>query len=78
VRALVSLARDRGDPVDRDLAFALAVADLLELPDDTFFELAFCAAAMTPTRLDDPASIAFTREVALAAGYGKRAGCGQA
>jgi hypothetical protein len=47
------------------------VADLLELPDDTLFEDAFCAAAMTPTRLDDPASIAATRKVALAAGYRK-------
>jgi hypothetical protein len=69
VRAEVSFARDRGLPVKRYLTVALAVADLLELPDDTRFIPATAAAMETPTRLDDPASLARTRDIALAAGY---------
>jgi hypothetical protein len=68
VRAEVSFARDHGVPVDREMAFSLAIADLLELPDDTLFVPAVCAAMNTPTQLLDPASIAFTRQVAIAAG----------
>jgi hypothetical protein len=52
VRAEVSFARDRGLPVKRYLTVALAVADLLELPDDTRFIPATAAALETPTRLD--------------------------
>jgi hypothetical protein len=74
VRAEVSFARDKGEPIEQELASALALADLLQLPDDTLFLPAVCAAMGTPTRLDDAASVAFTREVALAAGYGKLAG----
>jgi hypothetical protein len=68
VRAEVSFARDNGEHVQQELAFALAVADLLQLPDDTLFLPAVCAAMEMPTRLDDTTSVAFTREVALAAG----------
>jgi hypothetical protein len=80
VRAEISFARDRGNYVEPELALALAKADLLELPDDTMFVPAIDAASRVPTRLDDPASIAFTREVALQAGYGKLSTteCGQA
>lgn len=71
VRAEVSFARDKGETVEAELAVVLAVADLLELPDDTLFVPAVCAAMGTKARLDDPTSIAFTRKVAVAAGYGK-------
>lgn len=78
VRAAVSSARDHGYHVDRDVALSLALADLLELPDDTLFFPATWAAMEQPTQLDDPASIAFTREVAIAAGYGHGAQNGTA
>jgi hypothetical protein len=65
---MVSLARDNGGEVDGNISFALAVADLLELPDDIAFEAAVEAAAKTSTRLDDRASLAHTRLVAIAAG----------
>jgi hypothetical protein len=71
VRAEVSFARDNGLPVPKELAWPLAVADLLELPDDTLFITATTAAMETPTQMNDPASIARTRDIALAAGYGK-------
>jgi hypothetical protein len=70
VRAAVSFDRDQGLPVDRDLALALAIADLLEMPDDTMFIPATCAAMGTPTQMTDPASMSRTRDIALAAGYG--------
>jgi hypothetical protein len=71
VRAEVSFARDNGRHVQKELSSALAIADLLELPDDTVFVPATTAAMSMPTRLDDAASLARTREVAMAAGYGK-------
>jgi hypothetical protein len=71
VRACVSFARDNGQLVPRDLTWPLAIADLLELPDDTMFVPATCAAMETPTQLTDPASVARTRHIAVAAGYGK-------
>jgi hypothetical protein len=73
VRAEVSSARDRGETVDDDVSFALAIADLLQIPDDALFFPAVVAAMKTPTQLNDPASIRFTREIAIAAGYGKLA-----
>jgi hypothetical protein len=73
VRAEVSFARDNGKPVTRDVATALALADLLELPDDTRFVAAIEAAMKTPTQLNDSASVKFTREIAVAAGYGRLA-----
>ena len=71
VRAEVSLMRDNGQPVERLLTLPLAIADLLELPDDTMFVPAVSAAMATPTQLLDPASLARTRKIALAAGYGQ-------
>jgi hypothetical protein len=78
VRAKISFARDKGKFVQPELAQALALADLLQLPDDTLFLPAVCAAMEMPTRLDDTTSVAFTREVALAAGCGRLGGRGQA
>jgi hypothetical protein len=78
VRAEVSFARDSGGQVEREVALALALADLLELPDDTLFLAAVCQAQSMPTHLDDPASVALTRGAALAAGYGRLAGGGTA
>jgi hypothetical protein len=71
VRAAVSFARDNGLHVDKGVNVPLAIADLLELPDDTMFVPATCAAMATPTQLTDPASMARTRHIALAAGYGQ-------
>jgi hypothetical protein len=73
VRAEVSLARDNGEAIDAYLVLWLAVADLLRLPDDTMFVPAVAAAMATPTRLDDPASLAYTANLARIAGYGKLA-----
>ena len=70
VRAEVSFARDHGSEVPAELGLALAIADLLKLPDDTMFIPATEAAMKTPTRLDDAASLARTREIAVAVGYG--------
>ena len=70
VRAEVSFVRDNGLAVPTELGLALAIADLLELPDDTMFIPATTTAMGTPTRLDDPASLARTRDIATAAGYG--------
>jgi hypothetical protein len=70
-RAAISFARDNGYPIEPHANFWLAIADLMQVPDDALFIPAVEAAARTPTRLDDPASIAFTSEVAIAAGYGK-------
>jgi hypothetical protein len=71
VRAEVSFARDNGQDVAREVTFALAIADLLELPDDTLFIAAVTAARQAPTQLNDPASLARTRDIALTAGNGK-------
>jgi hypothetical protein len=71
VRAEVSFSRDNGQDVPRPVSIALAIADLLELPDDTMFIPATTAAMGTPSQMNDPASLARTRDVAIAAGYGK-------
>lgn len=70
-RAAMKLAHEIGEPVDRDFQLAMLVADLFEIPDDMPLLPAVCAAMTTPTRLDDPASVARTREIALAAGRGE-------
>jgi hypothetical protein len=67
-RAHVSYCRDAGIEVDREISFAVSIADLFEIPDDMPLIPAVCAAMETPTRLDDPESMARTRQVALAAG----------
>jgi hypothetical protein len=71
VRAEVSFARDNGMAVEREVALGLALADFLELPDDTMFVPAVEAANAQPTQMNDPASVARTREIAIAAGYGR-------
>lgn len=68
----VRAARDSGQHVAPDVSFALSIADLLELPDDTMFVPATAAAMETPTQMNDSASLARTRDIALAAGYGQR------
>jgi hypothetical protein len=73
VRAEISVARVQGYSVDREVAFALALADLLELPDDAMFLPAVFAAMKMQTRLDDPANVAYTAKMARAAGYGNLA-----
>ena len=72
VRAEVSFARDNGMDVDNTLALGLAIADLLQLPDDTQFVPAVEAAMSQPTLLYEPASLARTRDIAIAAGYGEK------
>ena len=67
----VRRARDSGAQVDALVASALAIADLLELPDDTLFIAAVTAAMQSLHQLNDPASRARVRDIALAAGYGK-------
>ena len=69
----------QGLSIDRATAFAVAVADLLQLPDD--MPPAVKAAMSIPTRLSDRASLAHLRAVAHAAGRGAladadRAWCG--
>jgi hypothetical protein len=67
-RAQVCHCRENGIAIDRDTAFALAVADLLELPDDMPLLPAVTAAMFTPTCLRDQASLARLKAVARAAG----------
>jgi hypothetical protein len=50
-RAQVRCCEERDIAVHRDIAFALAVADLLELPDDLPLMPAVMAAISTPTCL---------------------------
>jgi hypothetical protein len=47
VRVRVSSARDAGHPVDQHITCALAIADLLQLPDETIFIPAVTAAMQT-------------------------------
>jgi hypothetical protein len=47
VRAKVSFARDNGISVDTELSFALAIADLLQIPDDLPMVPCVCAAMST-------------------------------
>ena len=48
---------ENGIAIYRDIAFALAVADLLELPDDLPLMPAVTAAMSIPIRPGDPASL---------------------
>ena len=63
-RAQVRCCEERDIAVHRDIAFALAVADLLELPDDVPLMPAVTAAMPVPTCLRDPASLAHLKAVA--------------
>jgi hypothetical protein len=66
-RAQVRRCEERHIAPHRDIAFALAVANLLELPDDLPLVPAVAAAMSVPTCLRDPASIAHLKAVALSA-----------
>jgi hypothetical protein len=59
---------DKGISVDREIVFALAVADLLQLPDDIPLMPAVKAAMFIPVRLSDRASLAHLKAVAHTAG----------
>ena len=65
-REQVLHSRDKGVSINREVAFALAVAD--QLPDDLPLMPAVTAAMSVPTRLSDRASLAHLRAVAHAAG----------
>jgi hypothetical protein len=69
VRAEVSFARDNGHHVDREIALMLAIADLLQLPDETRFADATCAAMDKFKTWATPERISEMREAALVAGY---------
>jgi hypothetical protein len=60
--------RDKGISIDREIVFALAVADLLELPDDMPLMPAVTAAMSTPVRLSDRTRLAHLKTVAHVAG----------
>jgi hypothetical protein len=66
-RAQVYYCRENGVAIYRNIVFALAVADLLELPDDLPVMPAVTAAMSTPTCLSDRASLAHLKAVARAA-----------
>ena len=61
-------ATNKGVAISCEVAFAVAVADLLQLPDDLPLMPAVTAAMSVPTRLSDRASVAHLRAVAHAAG----------
>jgi len=60
--------RDKGISTDPETLFALAVADLLELPDDMPLVPAVTAAMPVPVRLSDRVSLAHLKAVAHSAG----------
>jgi hypothetical protein len=66
-RAQVRFCEERDVALHRDIAFALAIANLLELPDDLPLVPAVAAAMSVPTCLRDPASLAHLKAVALSA-----------
>ena len=66
-RAQVRCCEEQNIALHRNIAFALAVADLLELPDDLPLMPAVTAAMSVPICLGDPASLAHLRAVARAA-----------
>ena len=66
-RAQVRYCRENGIALYRDIAFASAVADLLELPDDLPLMPAVIAAVSIPACLNDRASLAHLKAAACAA-----------
>ena len=66
-REQVRCCEEQDIALDRNVAFALAVADLLELPDDLPLKPAVTAAMSTPTCLRDPESLAHLKAVARSA-----------
>ena len=73
-RKQVLHCRDKGISISCEVAFALAVADLLQLPDDLPLMPGVTAAMSVPTRLSDRASLAHLRAVAYAASRAALAG----
>ena len=63
-REQVRCCEEQDIALDRDVAFGLAVADLLQLPDDLPLLPAVTAAMSIPTCLRDPASLARLKAVA--------------
>jgi hypothetical protein len=55
-REQVLHCRDNSVSINRDIAFAVAIADLLQLPDDLPVLPAVKAVISVPTRLSDRAS----------------------
>jgi len=72
-RAQVRCCEEQNIALHREIAFALAVADLLELPDDLPLMPAVAAALPVPMCLRDPASLAHLKAVARSAGRRCRA-----
>ena len=70
--------RDKGISTDPETLFALAVADLLELPDDMPLVPAVTAAMPVPVRLSDRVSLAHLKAVAHSAGRRALAGVDKA
>jgi len=66
-RAQVRCCEEQDIALHRNIAFALAVADLLQLPDDLPLMPAVTAAMSIPIHLGDPVSLAHLRAVARAA-----------
>jgi hypothetical protein len=74
-REQVRRCEERDIALDRDIAFALAVADLLELPDNLPLMPAVTAAITIPMCLRDPASLARLKVVAREAGHRHQSAC---
>jgi O-succinylbenzoate synthase len=73
-RAQMRCCEEQGIAVHRSIAFALAVAELLELPDALPLMPAVTAVMPVPICLGDPASLAYLKAVARAvAGNDQRA-----
>jgi hypothetical protein len=66
-RAQARCCEEQNIALHRNIAFALAVADLLQLPDDLPLMPAVTAAMSIPISLGDSASLAHLRAVARAA-----------
>ena len=68
-RAQMRCCEEQGIAVHRSIAFALAVAELLELPDDLPLMPAVTAVMPLPICLGDPASLAYLKAVARAVAW---------
>jgi hypothetical protein len=66
-RAQVRRCKEQNVALHRDIAFALAVAEMVDLPDNLPLMPAVTAAISTPTCLSDPASLAHLKAVARSA-----------
>ena len=62
----------KGISISCEVAFAVAVADLLQLPDDLPLMPAVTAAMSVPTRLSDRASVAHLRACCQSRSLGRR------